>query len=87
MYSQLMFGRVADALTDLARRPYAVTILCGADFPFVQDGTRQEENFRRLQQAWYRDSLQQRQIHFELLEGALRCRVDTAVRLIQDTLR
>lgn len=84
LYSELLFGSVADALANLARRPYANTFLCAADFPFVQDGTRQEEEFRRRQQTWYQDALQQRQIHFELLEGPLSRRVDTAVRLIRD---
>jgi NadR type nicotinamide-nucleotide adenylyltransferase len=84
LYSELMFGRVAEALAALARRPYAMTFLCAADFPFVQDGTRQEEDFRRRQQAWYRDALRQRQIHFELLEGPLSRRVETALSLIRD---
>lgn len=84
MYSELMFGRVADALTDLARRPYAMTFLCAADFPFVQDGTRQKEDFRERQQAWYRDTLQRHQIPFEPLEGPLSHRVDMAVRVIRD---
>lgn len=82
LYSELMFGRVADSLTNLARRPYAVTFLCAADFPFVQDGTRREADFQRLQQAWYEDALKQREIRFELLEGPLGLRVETAVGLL-----
>ena len=84
LYSELMFGSVAKELTNLARRPYAMTFLCAADCPFVQDGTRREEDFRRRQQAWYRDALKKRQIDFKLLEGSLSHRVDTATRLIRD---
>jgi HTH-type transcriptional repressor of NAD biosynthesis genes len=84
LYSELMFGSVAEALADLAHRPYAMTFLCAADFPFVQDGTRREEDFRRRQQAWYRDALKKRQIDFKVLEGPLSRRVDTATRLICD---
>jgi NadR type nicotinamide-nucleotide adenylyltransferase len=84
LYSELMFGSVADALANLARRRYAMTFLCASDFPFVQDGTRREEDFRRRQQAWYRDTLKKRQIDFKVLEGPLSRRVDTAAKLIRD---
>jgi len=84
LYSELMFGSVVEALATLARRPYAMTFLCADDFSFVQDGTRREEDFRRRQQGWYRSTLQRRRIRFEVLDGPLSRRVDTAIRLIRD---
>lgn len=83
LYSELMFGRVSDTLADLSRRPYVMTFLCAADFPFVQDGTRQGEGFRRRQQDWYRDALTQRGLTFTLLDGSISQRIDSAVELIQ----
>lgn len=83
LYSELMFGRVSDVLAGLSRRPYAMTFLCAADFPFVQDGTRQGEGFRRRQQDWYRDVLAQRGLTFTLLDGTIHQRIDRAVELIQ----
>lgn len=52
-YAQAMFGRADPALDALAGRPYALHLLCEPDFPFVQDGTRQGDAFRRRQHAWY----------------------------------
>jgi NadR type nicotinamide-nucleotide adenylyltransferase len=78
LYSELMFGRVDPELADLARRPYAMTILCAADFAFVQDGTRQPEAFRLQQQAWYEATLAAQGTAFERLTGPLDQRVDTA---------
>jgi HTH-type transcriptional repressor of NAD biosynthesis genes len=83
LYSELMFGRVADGLATLARRPYAMTFLCAADFPFVQDGTRREEDFRRRQQAWYEAELDRRGIQFKTLEGSLSRRVEMALNMSQ----
>ena len=56
-YSLELFGRAAPELDQLARRPYARTVLCADDFPFVQDGTRRDENFRRHGQRFYRTRL------------------------------
>lgn len=58
-YSSWMFGRSDPELVALAARSYDAVILCEPDFPFVQDGTRQEEGFRLKQHAWYVDRLRQ----------------------------
>lgn len=53
-YSQEMFGQVDPALAALVpAAPYALTVLCAPDFPFVQDGTRRDPSFRARQHAWY----------------------------------
>jgi nicotinamide riboside kinase len=48
-----MFGAQPEALQTLARRRYDLAVLCENDFGFVQDGTRQNVEFQRIQQAWY----------------------------------
>jgi HTH-type transcriptional regulator, transcriptional repressor of NAD biosynthesis genes len=53
-YSRWMFGRADAALAKLAARAYDAAVLCGPDFPFVQDGTRRDAAFRDMQHAWYR---------------------------------
>ena len=58
LYSERLFGRVDSALERLAMsRRYDLTVLCAPDFPFVQDGTRQDDAFRRYQHQWYLDRL------------------------------
>lgn len=52
-YAQERFGRANPALVSLATRPYHLHVLCEPDFPFVQDGTRRGEAFRRQQHGWY----------------------------------
>jgi len=74
-YSQEMFGRVDERLVEWANRPYHHTILCGAEFPFVQDGTRQPAGFRERQQAWYRGELAGRGIAYREVSGSLEERV------------
>lgn len=58
-YSGWMFGRCDSRLVALAARSYDAIVLCEPDFPFVQDGTRQEEGFRLKQHAWYAERLKQ----------------------------
>lgn len=57
LYSQHLFGRVAPELETLSRRDYSLHILCAPDFPFHQDGTRQNAAFRGAQNVWYRAAL------------------------------
>ncbi len=45
-------------------RPYDLVVLCGMDFSFVQDGTRQQPAFRERQHDWYLHELNQRGIDF-----------------------
>ncbi len=63
-YSHVMFGCADPALEALAGRPYDVVVLCQPDFPFVQDGTRQDETFRARQHRWYEAELARRRIPF-----------------------
>lgn len=82
-YSGAMFGRAEPELQRLAERPYAHTFLCADDFPFVQDGTRQDDSFRRRQQAWYRDELQRRGCSYHELRGCLAERLAQALEMLQ----
>lgn len=82
LYCQSMFGCVEEALQRLAERPYARVFLCADDFPFVQDGTRREEDFRRWQQAWYVTELQRRGIEYQLLYGTLEQRTEQVLRAL-----
>jgi HTH-type transcriptional regulator, transcriptional repressor of NAD biosynthesis genes len=45
-------GHAPPELHELARRRYALTVLCDADFGFVQDGCRRDETFSRRQHDW-----------------------------------
>ncbi len=56
-YGGWMFGRVHPDLETVARRAYDAIILCQPDFPFVQDGTRRDEEFRLKQHNWYQEQL------------------------------
>lgn len=74
-YTLEMFGNAPDELYALAQRHYHWVVLCEDDFPFVQDGTRQDETFRQRQQAWYVDQLTQRGIPFLRVRGSVSQRV------------
>lgn len=56
-YCNWMFGTVNPDLAQLATRTYDAIVLCRPDFPFVQDGTRREESFRKEQHVWYRQQV------------------------------
>ncbi len=78
-YSLWMFGRAVDELTRLARRPYDLFVLCEPDFPFVQDGTRRDEGFQTMQQAWYEARLSERGHEVLRASGPLAQRVHTVM--------
>lgn len=78
-YSESMFARVDPELGRLADRRYDATILCAADFVFVQDGTRQDDAFRDHQNRWYRDQLDRAEIPYSIVQGTPLARVDGAV--------
>jgi HTH-type transcriptional repressor of NAD biosynthesis genes len=82
-YSRYMFGHAEPALEALARRTYDVTILCAPDFPFVQDGTRQDAAFRQLQHDWYLRELSDRGVPFVLATGPLADRVALVRRALE----
>jgi HTH-type transcriptional repressor of NAD biosynthesis genes len=78
-YCRELFGRAEVELEQLAERHYHHLFLCADDFPFVQDGTRQDETFRRRQNQWYEQQLQCRGLGFTRLTGSLQQRVDQAL--------
>ncbi len=83
-YCEAMFVRVDPELRKLAGRPYDATLLCAGDFPFVQDGTRQDEAFRDRQDSWYRDRLARAGTAYRVMRGALPARVETAACHLAD---
>lgn len=82
-YSHYLFKSADPVLEQLANRRYDRVFLCFPDFPFVQDGTRQPEEFRRLQHEWYVEELGRRGIGYHALEGALEHRISQVTRLIR----
>lgn len=56
-YCEAMFNKSSQVLRELALRRYDLTILCVPDFPFIQDGTRQDEAFQTRQHIWYQARL------------------------------
>ncbi|TRO37133.1 ATPase [Pseudomonas sp. ALS1131] len=74
-YCRELFGRAETELEQLAERRYHHLFLCADDFPFVQDGTRQDETFRRRQNQWYEQELLRRGWGFTRLSGSLQQRV------------
>lgn len=83
LYCQEMFGRTDPALQALAQRPYDMVFLCAADFPFVQDGTRRDDDFRLAQQRAYEETLSARGIPFTPLTGPVDARVEQAVQALR----
>lgn len=81
-YSQQLFGRVDPELVEAAARPYDEVVLCMPDFDFVQDGTRQGEDFRMAQHAWYESELSVRGIPFRRAHGPLADRITTISRIL-----
>jgi HTH-type transcriptional repressor of NAD biosynthesis genes len=79
-YSEAMFGRVAPELSTLSTRRYDATLLCAPDFPFVQDGTRQDARFRTSQNDWYYRELRLAGIPFEVIGGHLDERIGRALK-------
>jgi NadR type nicotinamide-nucleotide adenylyltransferase len=77
-YCQQQYGRVEAELQRLAERNYDLTLLCAPDFPFVQDGTRQDAAFRAEQHAFYLRELGHRRTPWLLLEGPLEARLTAA---------
>lgn len=74
-YSRQIFGRAEPELELAAQRPYSVVVLCAPDFPFVQDGTRRDAEFRGQQHTWYENELQVRGVAYEVARGTLAERV------------
>jgi NadR type nicotinamide-nucleotide adenylyltransferase len=83
-YSHELFSRADPELVRAAGRQYDLTVLCTADFPHVQDGTRRDAAFTLRQQAWYESELRSRAIPYIVARGSLRDRIQ-AVRAALDT--
>lgn len=52
-YAEWLFGDAEPRLVELGDRAYDLTLLCAGDWPFVQDGSRQDPAFRDRQHAYY----------------------------------
>ena len=78
-YSLDLFGCANAQLEQLATRAYDTILLCAPDFPFVQDGTRRDTDFRARQHNWYRNVLDRHQIPYTMLAGPLEQRLQHAI--------
>ena len=79
------FDRELDSL--VALNPADLYVVCGAEIPFVQDGTRLDDQSRRmLQQEKTLDELNRRELNYKVVTGSLTERVDQVVQSI-DNLR
>ena len=76
LYSRHLFGKADPELVWLSHRRYDRTFLCAPDFPFVQDGSREDGGFRERQHEWYLRTLARRRIPYTLLEGDLQTRTE-----------
>lgn len=74
-YSRVMFNRVDDQLQELANRRYDAVFLCCPDIPFVQDGTRKDDDFRQHQHQWYLSILADKTIPYCLISGTVESRI------------
>lgn len=81
-YSRAMFGRAESELVRLAERRYALVLLCDPRIPFIQDGTRQTETFRREQHTWYLWQLDKARQPWALVQGSLEERVAAVEALL-----
>ena len=84
-YSEALFGKVDPRLESLAARTYDLTLLCVPDFDFVQDGTRQSEEFRLRQHCWYAETLRSCGVVYHELRGSSDERLQAALSLIPDS--
>jgi HTH-type transcriptional regulator, transcriptional repressor of NAD biosynthesis genes len=81
-YCVEMFGKAEQELAQLAEHRYDLVLLCAPDFPFIQDGTRRDGDFRARQHAWYQAELARRGIGFVNVSGM----VDDRVRQVAQVL-
>ena len=81
-YCVEMFGRAEQELAQLAEHRYDLVLLCAPDFPFIQDGTRRDGDFRARQHAWYRDELARRGIAYVDVSGTVADRVGQVAQLL-----
>lgn len=70
-----------------AGRRYDLTLLCDADVPFVQDGTRDGESIRGEMTEWLRQRLDASRRPYHLLQGERDERFTRALALVQELLK
>ena len=81
-YCVEMFGRAEQELAQLAEHGYDLVLLCAPDFPFIQDGTRRDGDFRARQHAWYQVELARRGIAYIDVSGTLADRVRQVAQVL-----
>ena len=81
-YCVEMFGRAERELAQLAEHRYDLVLLCAPDFPFIQDGTRRDGDFRARQHVWYQAELARRGIAFVDVSGSVDERVTQVAQLL-----
>jgi len=84
LYSEHLFGKIDPELVWLSYRRYDRTFLCAPDFPFVQDGWREDGGFRERQHEWYLKTLAERHIPYVILEGDLRARIEKVKSILRN---
>jgi NadR type nicotinamide-nucleotide adenylyltransferase len=83
-YSRQLFKRVAAELEQLATTRYDLTVLCAPDFPFVQDGTRQDAAFRELQHEFYLAQLSFSRNPWLLVVGTIEQRISQITNALEN---
>lgn len=79
-YSVSMFNQADPQLQELANRRYDAVFLCAPDFPFVQDGTRKDDDFRQRQHRWYLNTLAEKDLPYFLISGSLESRIKAVAK-------
>ena len=83
-YSKEMFNAADPLLEQMAQENYDYVFLCEPDFPFVQDGTRRDEIFRKRQHDWYVQQLSQRKIKFFRVSASIDERVEQVLSCLKN---
>jgi NadR type nicotinamide-nucleotide adenylyltransferase len=86
LYAHAGFGRVEPALRQLADEALHRAdhpVLCGAELPFEQDGTRVDAAFRDRQQAAYEEMLTRAGRPFLRVSGSVDARVHQVLRWLE----
>jgi HTH-type transcriptional regulator, transcriptional repressor of NAD biosynthesis genes len=76
-------GHAPAELLALARRPYALTLVCEPDFGFVQDGCRRDDGFRAAQHAWTMAQLAAQRVPWLSVGGPPAQRLQTALQALR----
>lgn len=79
-YSQKWYGKIDPKLAELALRQYELVFFCARDFGYVDDGSRNGEEFGMEQERYYKDHLTQPYI---VLSGSVDERVEYALKQIE----